>query len=385
MLAGGRLVTPHGVLDPGWLEVAGERLVGLGAGVPTGRADLELAGRWVIPGFVDMHVHGGGGRSFQTASPDDAAAIVAFHRNHGTTTMMASLVTASVPILERAVAGLADLVDDGLLAGLHLEGPWLSRRYCGAHDARLLRAPDDGSLDALLAVRPGAVGMVTLAPELPGGVEAVRGILDAGAVAAIGHTAASYDQVRAAVAAGATVGTHLFNAMPPFHHREPGPVGALLEQADVTVELVVDGMHLHPAVVQHVLVAAGAARVALVTDAMAAAGCGDGTYRLGGLAVTVTGGVARVDDTGAIAGSTLTCDAAFRRAIQECGASVVDAARMSSGTPAAALGLADRGALATGLRADLVVLDADLRVSAVMVGGAWVDGTGPEPRWEEER
>jgi N-acetylglucosamine-6-phosphate deacetylase len=201
---------------------------------------------------------------------------------------------------------------------------------------------------------------------------AVRRIVDGGAVAAVGHTGATYAVTREAIVAGAAVGTHLFNAMRPVHHREPGPVVALLEDPRVTVELIADGVHLHPAVLRHAVRSAGEARVALVTDAMAAAGVGDGDYRLGGLQVRVTDGVARLAVGGAIAGSTLTMDRAFRWAVRDGGLSLAAAARVASTVPAALLGLRDVGSIEAGRRADLVVLDEELRVAGVMAAGRWV-------------
>jgi N-acetylglucosamine-6-phosphate deacetylase len=364
------------VLDPGWVEVAGDRLVAVGDGAPARPADVELSGRILVPGFVDLHVHGGGGGSYTAGDEDESARVADFHRRHGTTTTMASLVTAERAELERAVAALADLVLDGLLVGVHLEGPWLSRAYRGAHDPKLLRNPDRSELERLLHIGRGTVRMVTLAPELDGGLAAVRQIVEGRGVAAVGHTDATYTVTRDALAAGATVGTHLFNAMRPIHHREPGPVVALLEDPRVTVEIILDGVHVHPAILRHALTAKGTGRVALVTDAMAAAGMGDGDYRLGGLEVQVVGGVARLADGGAIAGSTLTMDAAFRRAVHGTGLPLEVAARLASTTPAAVLRRPDIGAIEAGKRADLVVLDQDLHVTAVMIAGAWIKDAG---------
>jgi N-acetylglucosamine-6-phosphate deacetylase len=218
--------------------------------------------------------------------------------------------------------------------------------------------------------------MVTLAPEQPAAIDAIRRLVDFGVVVAVGHTDATYDQTRAAIDAGAAVGTHLFNAMRPVLHREPGPVPALLEDDRVTVELICDGVHLHPATIRWVLRTASAQRVALVTDAMAAAGVGDGDYGLGHLTVRVRDGVARQPD-GTIAGSTLTMDRAFR-CVVDAGASVEEAVTMASTTPAEALGLADEiGSITVGRGADLVVLDRTLHVAAVMVKGSWIEGCLP--------
>lgn len=373
VIAGARIVTPDGVLEDGWLEVSGQRIAGLGTGEPPRPADRDVAGRWLVPGFVDIHSHGGGGGSVVGADPDQVRAFVATHRAHGTTSLMASLVTGNYDDLERDVRALAGMVDDGLVAGIHLEGPWISPARKGAHDESALRAPEPGAVRRLLDAGRGTVRMVTLAPELEHGLDAVRAVADAGVVAAVGHTDAGYDVARQAVDAGATVATHLFNAMAPVHHRKPGPIVALLEDERVTVELILDGVHLHPAIARHVRAAAGAGRVALVTDAIDATDIGDGDYVLGGLPVRVTGGEARLVEGGSIAGSTLTMDRAFRFAVEQGGFTVPEAVEATSANPARVLGIGDRvGALAAGLQADLVVLDESLRVEAVMSRGSWL-------------
>jgi N-acetylglucosamine-6-phosphate deacetylase len=287
--------------------------------------------------------------------------------------MAASLVTDTPGRMADAVRELALLVDDGRLAGIHLEGPWLSPRRSGAHQPGALTHPAPAAIDELLTAGGGAVRMVTLAPELPGGLDAVGRLADAGVLVAIGHTDATYDEARAAIDAGARLGTHLFNAMRPLHHRDPGPVGALLD-APVDVELIADGVHLHPAVLRTVF-AAKPGRCILVTDAMAAAGAPDGDYRLGPMAIEVRGGVARLADgsgDGAIAGSTLTMDAAVRFAVRTAGLPLIDVVHAASTAPAAAWGMADVGAIEAGRRADLVVLDERLEVVRVMRAGAWL-------------
>jgi N-acetylglucosamine-6-phosphate deacetylase len=289
--------------------------------------------------------------------------------------MIASLVTAHPAELLRQVGVLAEQVRDGRVAGIHLEGPWLAAERQGAHELSALRDPDPAELDAVLAAGRDTIRMVTLAPERSGGIDAVRRIVDAGAVAAVGHTEATYEQARAAIDAGATVGTHLFNAMRPVHHREPGPVIALMEDPRVTVEMITDGVHLHPALYREVMQSVGPDRIALITDAMAAAGMADGAYRLGELAFDVVGGIARVAGTDTIAGSTATMDQVFRFAVVNSGRprdeALLAAVRQSSVNPARALGLPDPG-LAPGGPADLVVLGPDLTVAGVLHRGAWV-------------
>ena len=296
-----------------------------------------------------------------------ARGAAAFHLGHGTTTALASLVSSPYELMRSAIAGFAPLVAEGVIAGVHFEGPYLSAVRCGAQNPAYLRDPSIEELTALITLGEGAVRMVTIAPELPGALDAIRQLVSHAAIAAIGHTDATYDETRAGVAAGATVGTHLFNAMRPLNHREPGVIRA--SRRDAVFELVVDNVHLHPALV--FAAPGGPGRVALITDAMVAAGMRDGDYVLGSLAVRVRDGVARLAEGDSIAGSTLTMDAALRQAVGA-GIDLVDAARMAATTPAAAIGLTDRGALAPGQRADLVVLTEDLRVTRVMRAGTWL-------------
>lgn len=373
LLAADTLLTGAELLRPGWIDVAGSTVRAVGAGAPPGRADHSAA--VVVPGFVDTHLHGGGGANFSAASAQETATAAALHRRHGTTTLIASLVTAGPDELLQQVRSLAADVRGGVLAGIHLEGPWLSVHRCGAHQPALMRDPDPGEIDRVLAAADGAVRMVTLAPERDGALAAIGQFTAAGVVAAVGHTEAGYRQTRSAIDAGATVGTHLFNAMRPIDRREPGPVVALLEDPRVTVELITDGVHVDPAIYRFVTQSVGAQRVSLITDAMAATGMSDGRYELGPLGVDVVDGVARVAGTDTIAGSTATMDRVFRFAVQHSGlardAALLQAVAQSSINPARALGL-PANTLTAGATADLVALDQDLAVTAVLHRGAWV-------------
>jgi N-acetylglucosamine-6-phosphate deacetylase len=370
-LAGGRVVVPGGVLEQGWVWVSGGRITEIGVG-PAPAPTIDCRDRWVVPGFVDLHCHGGGGASFSDAELDQVRTAVALHRRHGSTTMLASLVSAPLPHLVTQLGRLSPLVEEGAIAGIHLEGPFLSPARSGAHDKAALRHPDREGIDRLLAAGRDTIRMVTLAPELRGGLTAVRRLVDAGVVVAIGHTDADLAQVLSAVEAGATVATHLFNGMRPLHHREPGPVGALLSDDRVTIELICDLVHLHPATARLAAQHAGAGRTALVTDAISAAGAQDGRYELGTVPVTVVDGVATIED-GSLAGSTLTMDVAFRNFVTVCGMSVREAVAATATEPAAVLGMSDQvGAIRPGLAANLVVLDPDLRLERVMWAGDWI-------------
>lgn len=374
LLTADTLIASAELLRPGWIDLSGGKVAAVGAGLPPRTADRELGAVTVMPGFVDTHSHGGGGGSFSAASTADTSAAVALHRRHGTTTMIASLVTASPDDLLHEVGALAADVRAGLIDGIHLEGPWLSTVRCGAHQPALMRDPDPAEIDRLLAAAAGTIRMVTIAPERPGALAAIRQFIDAGVVVAVGHTEATYEQTRAAIAAGATVATHLFNAMRPIDRREPGPVIALIEDPSVTVELITDGVHLDPAIYRHVMRSVRPDRISLITDAMAATGMPDGRYQLGPVPVDVTDGVAFVGGTDTVAGSTATMDQVVRFAFAHCGLDRDDAlmlvARQASLNPARALGL-PAGDLIPGAAADLVVLDQDLSVTGVFRRGVW--------------
>jgi N-acetylglucosamine-6-phosphate deacetylase len=393
VLRAAAVVTAGRVLRPGWVGLDAGRIVAVGggsppparmpdgAGAPPAAGALPAAGETVVacaqdlgdvvlvPGFVDVHCHGGGGGQFG-ADLDSSLAAIRAHRRSGTTTTLASLVSAPRARLLAEVAALGGLVEDGELAGIHLEGPWLSPAHAGAHDRAALRAPAPEEVDALLASPH--VRMVTLAPELDGGLAAVVRIAGAGVVAAIGHTDADGETAMAAVDAGATHATHLFNAMRPLRHRDPGSVPALLSRPEVVLELVADGVHLHPAVPAWLAATLPPGRVAAVTDAMAAAGRGDGDYRLGDLDVTVADGVARVRGTDTLAGGTATSDVLFRAAAGRApnDADLLRAVDWTATTPARAVRLPDVGAIEPGRRADLVALDA----ATLAVRGVWRAG-----------
>lgn len=370
VLSGARVVLPTGVVAGGRVIVEGARIAG---SAHEDAALVDLPGHWIVPGFVDMHNHGGGGASFTSGTAEEVLTGVRTHREHGTTTLVASTVTGDLDELARRAALLAELTQQGEIAGVHFEGPFINPCRKGAHKEDLLRDPDPAEVRKLIDAAHGAARMVTLATELPGGLDSVRLLAEHGVIAAIGHTDSTYDQTVQAIEAGATVATHLYNAMPGLEHRAPGPIAALLEDERVTVELINDGTHLHPAMLELAFHHAGADRVALITDAMDAAGFGDGTYHLGPLEVEVREGVARLVEGGSIAGSTLTLDTAFKRSVTVDRLPVESVVQAISANPAKLLGLyGEVGSLEPGKYADLVVLNAQFDVKGVMRRGEWI-------------
>ena len=378
----GRLVTGGRVTDDGVVAVAGDRIAYAGPAddwdgdVPPPEPD-----RLLLPGLVDVHCHGGAGHGFAEDDAPGVLAAAAHHREHGTTTLVASLVSAPAPVLRERLAVLAPLVHAGELAGVHLEGPFLSAARCGAQDPAALVPGDPALLEDLLTAGDGAVVSMTFAPETAHAADLVAVLRTRGALPSIGHTDASAGAttvvIRAAALTGRVSATHLFNGMPPMLSRAPGPVAACLAAAargDLVLELVGDGVHLAAETVATVFALVGPGQVALVTDAMAAAGMTDGHYRLGALPVQVTGGVARLagpDGPGAIAGGTARLVDVVRRTVAA-GVPLPDAVLAATAVPARLLGRSDVGRLAPGARADVLVTDRDLNPAAVLRAGRWV-------------
>ena len=360
-----KVVIPDGVV-PGTVRVSGDRVEAITDG------DDETASGWIVPGFVDVHCHGGDGATYTTGDADEARKVALFHQRHGTTTTLASLVSSPFDVMMDAVKNFRPLIDEGVLEGIHFEGPYLSHARCGAQNPQALRDPDVTELNSLVEAGAGAIKMVTIAPELAGATEAIEWLSVHGVVAAIGHTDASYETTLDAIAAGATVGTHVFNGMRGFNHRDPGPIPALLDDPRVVCEFIADPIHLHMGTLAFALHASCAPWAVLVTDAMSATGMDDGKYELGGLDVTVADGAARLTDSGSIAGSTITMDDAFRNTVKLAGIDVPTASQMASQTPAELLGLSDVGRIEPGARADLCVYDEDLQLRGVMRAGEWI-------------
>lgn len=390
----GRVVGPTTVLDDGAVVVDGDRIAWVGR-----RADLEAVqgevagavapegwstGRTLLPGLVDVHCHGGAGGEFG-ADRESALTAARHHLRHGTTSLVGSLVSAPGATLVAGARTLAGLVRDGDLAAIHLEGPFLSVARCGAQDPDALTDPDPALVEALAQVADGAWAQMTFAPERPGADRLVSGLAEHGVLASVGHTDADATVARRALdrarelapRGGRPFVTHVFNGMPPMHHRSPGPVAAALAAAsrgDAVLEVVGDGVHLAAETVRMLFDVVGAQNLALITDAMAASGMPEGQYSLGGREVVVDGRTARLADGGAIAGGVATLLEVVRWCVDEAGVPLAEAVRAASRTPAQVMGWADRGTLEGGARADLLVTDSALDAVSVMRGGAWVRG-----------
>jgi N-acetylglucosamine-6-phosphate deacetylase len=369
LIRNARLVTPTGVRDGDCLVQDG-RIVALGeVRSPARAADLDAEGRYLAPGFLDLHVHGGAGADFSAGDPDAARAIVAFHSQHGTTGLLAAIVPGPVDGMRKAMAAVAGI--PGIL-GIHLEGPFLSPEKAGALDPGWLLPPSRDAFRRLVAGFEGQIKIVTFAPELPGSLDLVAEIRAIDAVPAIGHTAASYEHVKAALNQGVRHVAHLGNAMSGFHHRGPGCVGAAL-LSGASVELICDGIHIHPAFVHLVVESLRGRgelhRLSLVTDATAAAGMPDGSYRWGDREVRLQREEVRLAD-GTLAGSALTLDHAVRNAIRFADLPLTEALSLVTENPARVLSLSQEGGtLTVGASADLVLLDSDLTIWATIREG----------------
>jgi N-acetylglucosamine-6-phosphate deacetylase len=379
----GRLVTTAGILDGGVLEVRLDGRIGYVGPASGWSGPVPEPVGTVAPGYVDIHCHGGGGHTVTSGDPDEVAAVAAHHLSHGTTTMLASLVSAPAAELVAAIKAIAAVAATGsTVVGCHVEGPFLNPAHRGAQDPAHLRLPESGELATWLAAGAGDAGrptvrMVTLAPELPGAAAAAGFLERSGIVVGLGHTGADARGFGEALRSlRRPLVTHLFNGMEPLHHRKPGPVAAALDalaRGATHVEIIADGVHLADETVHLVFAVDSGRHVVLVSDAMMAAGMPDGDFELGSVRVRVADGRAWTrTEPPSLAGGTSHAADLVRRCVVQAGVDPVAAVAAATSTPAALLGLDDRGSLASGLRADLVVLDRDWRVGRVMRGGHWV-------------
>lgn len=371
----GAVVLPDRVAA-GLIHLEGSKIAGfwdLEADPPPAISEriVDLSGFYLAPGFIDLHVHGGGGADFMDGEVEAVRTIVETHARHGTTGLLATTLAAPEEEILQALRAVKTAPKSGAnILGVHMEGPFINARMKGALDARFIRGVSLPEIERWLA-EGGTVlrWHVTIAPEVEKALDAVAFLAGQGAVVSAGHTDCTYVEFTAAVKAGLAHATHLFNAMRGLHHREPGPVGAALTLPGVTVEVIADGIHVHPSVLKTAVLSRGQGGIILVTDAMRAAGLPDGGYMVGHQTVEVKNGEARLAN-GTLAGSILTMDRAVANMVQRVGVSLPDAVQMASFNPARLHGLHPaKGSIAAGKDADLVVLDRELDVAATIIGG----------------
>lgn len=378
----GQVLTPNGICEDGVLAIQGESIsyAGDASGLP---ADLKQAAAevihqpdgYIIPGFIDIHVHGGNGEDFMDASKDVLDKITSFHSSQGTTAMLATTMTAPKAAIDHVLQEVNDYQNQGMpytrLVGVHLEGPFISPKWPGAQNPEHIVHANIDWLEEWVSTYPGLVRQVTLAPEREGALEAISWLNTHGIVAALGHTDATYEEVEAAVEAGLSHGVHTFNAMTGLHHRKPGVVGAMLSDDRLSCEIIADGIHVHPAAIRILARMKQDGNLILITDAMSATGMADGEYTIGDLPVVVENGIATLkSNRDSLAGSTLTMIKGFQLLVREVGLSIEQASRVGSLNPAAKIGITDvTGTLEAGKLADVLMLSNDLELQ-----GVWIQG-----------
>ncbi len=375
----GNIVTPDGVLEGGAVTVDDDGVI---AGVSVERTsaprsgDMDAGGFLVLPGFADVHVHGGGGSDFMDGTVEAVRQVARTHARFGTTSLLATTLTASREATDAAIKALLTVTeagqgqDEARVLGIHLEGPYICAAKRGAQPEAFIRPPDAEELAHWLKLGWGMIRKITLAPEIAGAEEAIKLAVSKNITVSLGHTNATAAEAEAAIGWGATAATHLFNAMPPLHHRNPGAVGIALARTEIICEIIADGVHLHPLIVRIIVAAKGPMGAVLITDAISGAAMPDGEYELGGQPVVVKDGTAAFAD-GTLAGSVLTMNTAFMNVRRFAGVTLPDAARLSGGNALRQLGFGDRlGAIAPGMTADLVILHPETgEVAWTLVGG----------------
>jgi N-acetylglucosamine-6-phosphate deacetylase len=361
------------LIRDGVIEAIGPRQ---GISLPVGAQEITACEQTAIPGFVDVHIHGAGGHDVMEGTNEAMSAVASMVASHGTTSFVATTVTASPDGTCRSVEGIARYIaiqhetdqPRAEVLGIHYEGPFISPVRRGVHPKEWIQLPSAPMLERFFHAAAGNARILTIAPELLGAVPCIDAARNAGVVVAMGHTDATYEQARAGIARGAHHAVHVYNAMRPFSHRDSGVIGAVLTSPEVTAELIADGVHVEEAAMRLLLTAKGPRKVILVSDGVSATGMPDGKYMLGTFEVTVAGGVCR-NAEGHLAGSTLTLDRALRN-IVALGIPLADALRMLTVNPATLLGIEfKKGALRTGADADIVLLDEALRVTNVWARG----------------
>ncbi|MFC4776751.1 N-acetylglucosamine-6-phosphate deacetylase [Paenibacillus sp. GCM10023252] len=377
------IYTPEGIIHRGVMVIKDgmiARISAEGAAVEPDTTTIDAEGRLLLPGFVDVHVHGGGGYDMMKAAEDKVSldGMSRFHAAHGTTSFLATTLTSNDKVLKAALQAAAEQIEQGMTGaeaiGIHLEGPFLSPKRCGAQNPLHMQTPRLEAVTAYLEAAKGHIRLLTIAPELEHAGEAIPYLASEGVTVSIGHSDAGYRHVAEAVQRGASHVTHLFNGMSPLHHREPGVAGSALMLDQLTVELICDGIHSTPEIIEYVFRTKPASTVVCITDAIVAAGCPDGEgYFLGDLPIRVSDGRAELMEGGNLAGSTLTMDAALRNVLTWTGKPLEQVLPAFTSNPARQAGCADRkGSLQVGMDADFVLLSADHYVQSTYVRGRCV-------------
>jgi len=378
IITAARLVTPVEWIEAPVVVIEDGHIASLASRnateIPEGRR-LDFQDLILAPGFIDIHIHGGAGRDAMEADESSLAQIECQLAKHGVTAYLPTTVTASQDKILKALEGLGKLIamanrnpGRAVPLGIHLEGPFISHEKRGVHPPANLLAPSPQALDRFWQASAGNIRMMTIAPELPGAVETIRYARELGVHSSLGHSNATYQEAQSGISAGADHATHTFNAMRPLDHRDPGILGAVLENDELTADIIADGIHVHPSVLKLFLRAKGADRAILITDAISATDMPDGIYSLGGLEVRVSNG--RCEYQGKLAGSVLTLDRAIRNVMAFAGWQLQQAIKLATLNPARRLGISDqRGLLAPGRRADLVVLTPEGQVAHTIIGG----------------
>lgn len=380
LIHAGRALTPTAEIHDAGILVRDGTIEAIrprsGMSAPAGAQEIRATGNTAIPGFIDVHIHGAGGHDVMEGSEPALRAITRKVSEYGTTSVVATTVTASTDDTLRAVEGIAGYIARqhetsevrAEVLGIHFEGPFISKQRRGVHPSEWIQLPSAETLNRFLKAAAGNARILTIAPEVLGAAPCIDAARAAGLVVSMGHSDATYEQARAAMARGARSATHVYNAMRPFSHRDPGVIGAVLTSPEINAELIADGVHVEEAAMKLLLLAKGTEHVTLVSDGLSATGMPDGKYTLGGFEVTVSGGVCR-NAEGTLAGSTLTLDRALRN-IVALGIALPDAVRMLTLNPAALLGIEfKKGALRVGADADILLLDEGLHLAGVWARG----------------
>lgn len=373
----GDIITPYEVIPEGHIVVENDKITMVGQGTPDiAGVVLDYIGHLVAPGFIDIHVHGGAGTDVMDASHEDLERLSGYLAAGGVTSFLATTYTASQEhLLEatRNIRGIIERVSIGAsVLGIHLEGPYINIKRSGAQNRKYVRLPKIEELEEIYFEVRDYLKIVTLAPEVEGALEAIEWICERDIVAAAGHTEATYDQARAGFDAGMKHASHLFNAMRPLHHREPGIIGAALTNDEISVELIADVVHLHPAILKLVKRLKRSESTALVSDATASAGLPDGEYQFGSEKLEVNNGVSRLE-SGNLAGSMIRLSDAVRNIVKLAGFAPKEAIEMATSTPARVIGILEKkGRLIPGTDADITVLDNEFSVLLTIVGGKFV-------------